>query len=291
MPTPVGRIAGAASGAGNGAIAGLQASWAGFGGPERVAVVSAAVVAVAYLLGIVVEGWSVSTSAVFLIVGSVVVLGAVFTRAARSTMSGSVAIAIRGGAAVVGAFALVDLGDFLAIVGQLGDIAVLELILWLAYVVAGLVLVWAAWRATGASASADGLSLLSPSLPMPTRLVYAGAIGAAVGWAVILMGDSVFMYEDSDVAVLCAVLAATALWAGRAGLIRVWAIAPAWVVGSFAGATTVLAVAWAIRIVGDLGKAGALSLVGIVIYVVAVAALAAGAAIDAYEELGRQQAS
>lgn len=281
----------AGSFAGGTAVASLQSSWAGLGQPERITVAAAAVVAVAYLLGAVVEGWAMTTAALVALVGSIAAIVAVFARASRNTMSASTTLAIRGGAALVGAFAVVDLGNLVSVVGDLGDVPTLTLLLWVASIVAAFVLVWAAWRATAGDAIADGLGLVSSTRALDARLVYLGAAGLALGWAVITVDSIVLFRSDSEIALLCGVLAAIALWAASAGIVRAWPVASAYVVAALAGVTGLLALVWLVRILPDVGNAGVIGILGIVLYVAAVAALVAGAALDARTELARRPAA
>jgi hypothetical protein len=262
------------------AVAALQSSWQGFGQAERLAAAGGIVVVVAYLLGMIVDRWSLGITGLGLVVGSIIAVAAVFVAAGTGgwRLPGSPSFVIRTAAAVVGVFALMD---FALLVTDFDQYEALPLILWAAYVVGAFVLVWGAWSATGGNLATDmtGVAGLM-SRPLADRLVYGGAILLLVGWFLVLLIAQIFNFtDDPAVSVLFATLVLAVIWSARdaAAAVR-WPIAANYLVAALAVVSALFALIWLSRVIGRIGDAGDLTVYGtLAIYVLGAVAMVAGA--------------
>jgi hypothetical protein len=262
------------------AVAALQSSWQGFGQAERLAAIGGIVVVVAYLLGMIVERWSLGITGLALIVGSIIAVGAVFLAAGAGgwRLPGSPSFVIRTAAAVVGVFALMD---FALLVTDFDQYEGLTLVLWAAYIVGAAVLVWGAWAATGGNPATDlagvaGLMSRSPA----DRLAYGGAILLLVGWFLILLVAQIFNFtDDPAMSVLFATLVLAVVWSARdaAAAVR-WPVPTSYLVAALAVVSGVFALIWLSRVIGRIGDAGDLTVyLTLAVYVLGAVAMVAGA--------------
>lgn len=269
--TPPAAPAGGGSGP---AVAALQQTWSGFGRWEQFAVGGSVAAFIAYLLGAIVEGWSLSsTGPLTFLVASVVLAVAVVGRTAPAASALARPAVIRGAGAVLGVFGITDFGDAL---GNLADWSAITIILTIVAAAGAVVAAWGAIALTRGDVVADGTSLLGGSRPLTERLLVGGAVGIAVAWFVILLGNHVNMITDSDLALIAAILAVTTAWAARTGAIRSWPLRPDYIVGALTAFAGIVVVLWLVRFAGTFTDGGIFTLVGVLLYVAATAALVAG---------------
>ena len=84
-----------------------------FGRNEQLVIGGAGVVLVAYLIGVVTQSWPLNASALSILIGSLVALAVALTGGGRTVAGLPSPTLVRIAAAIVGAFALIDLGDLI----------------------------------------------------------------------------------------------------------------------------------------------------------------------------------
>jgi len=247
-----------------------------FGRNEQLVIAGAAVALVAYLIGVVTQDWSLRPSGLSIMIGSLVALAIVFIGGTRAFVRLAGATLVRIAAAIVGAFAFIDLGDLLASMSQWETITIILTVL---YVAAAAVLAYGAWAASGGNIVADLSGVRGVmGMSMIDRLVYLGAAGVVVGWFLLMLIADIFTFTaESQIAVLAAVLVLVVRWLDRnpsAGRIP---IAAPWATAGLAAIAVLLGAWWFIRVIGRTLEVGDVTTyVPLVIYLVALAALAAG---------------
>jgi len=248
-----------------------------FGRNEQLVIAGAAVALVAYLIGVVTQDWSIRPNGLSIMIGSLVALAIAFTGVGRSLAGYPGGTLLRIAAALVGAFAYIDLGD---LISSFSDWETITIVLTVVYVGGAAVLAYGAWAASGGNLVSDLTGVRGVMrLSMIDRLVYLGAAGVLVGWFLLMAIADIFTFTaESQIAVLAAVLVLVVRWLDRnpsAGRIP---IAAPWATAGLAAVAVLLGAWWFIRVIGRTLEVGDLTTyVPLVIYLVALAVLAAGA--------------
>lgn len=245
---------------------------------QQLIVAGSAAVFAAYVLGLLLPlDWSYSLSALLIVVGSLVAFAVTFTGVGRAVAGLPAASLVRIAAALVGAFALVDLGDLLA---SLDSWEVLTIVLTVVYVIGAAILVYGAWAASDGSVIADARGLLGVArLEMADRFVYLGAAGSIVAWFLIMWIADVYEFHTlAQIVVLAATLILVVRWldrnptAGRSPLPGPWATV------GLAAIAVVAGLWWLARILGDTIELGEILVyVTLLIFLLALVALGLGA--------------
>ena len=255
----------------------MSTMMARLGRNEQLVVAGSTAVFAAYVLGLLLQDWSVTLSAVTILVASVAAFTISFMGGSRAVAGVPAASLVRIAAALVLAFALVDLGDMLS---SLDSWEVLRIALTIVYVIGAGILAYGAWATSGGSLSADAQGVLSVArLDLADRFVYAGALGVIVGWFLLMWVADVFKFHTfAQLAVFAAVLVLVVRWldrnpaAGRSPLGGPWAIV------GLAAVAVVTGLAWLVVVIGDTIERGELLVyLPLIVFVLALASLGFGA--------------
>ena len=243
---------------------------------EQLVITGSGAVVAAYLLGLLFQDWPVTLSAVIIVVAAVAALVLTIGASGRSIAGVPAASWVRIDAALIGAFALVDLGDLLA---SLDSWEVLTIGLTIIYVIGGASLAYGAWGLSGGNLVADLRSVLGTMrLPLADRLVYVGAVGCIAGWFLIMWLADIYSFGTlPQVVVLAATLALGVRWLDgnpAAGRLMV----PAPVTSAALGAVAMAAGAWWFLVVigRTLERGGLLVYLPVLLFILALVSLAAG---------------
>jgi hypothetical protein len=236
---------------------------------------SGAVVA-AYVLGLLFQDWPVTLSAVVIVVAAVAALVLTIGASGRSLAGVQAASWVRIDAALVGAFALIDVGDLLS---SLDSWETLTIGLTIVYVIGAAILAYGAWGVSGGNLVSDVRGTLGVmGLALADRLVLIGALGCVVGWFLIMWLADIYEFVTlAQVVVLAATLLLSVRWLDRnptAGRL----MAPAPVTTAALGAVAIAAGAWwFLAVIGrTLEIGGLLVYLPVLLFVLALVALAVG---------------
>jgi len=246
-------------------------------GPNgQLVIAGGAVVAVANVLGVIVEDWPIDLRFWLVVLGSLAAIAITFTRtAAVAGIPGGSWVRID--AAIVGAYGLVDLGDTLT---SLNNWSALTIILTLAEVVGAAVLAYGAWRASGGSLTADAAGARKLiSLGMTDRFVYLGATGLIVSWFLLMaIADRYSWNLRPQIAVLIGVLVLVGRWLDRNPEAGRLPVSYSWLVVGLGAIAVVLGLWWVIDLIGPTIDDGSVGVyVPFLIYLVALTSLGLGA--------------
>jgi hypothetical protein len=254
-----------------------------FGRNEQLVIAGAAIAAVAYLLGVIAsslevirDSWPIGLSGGTIIVGSLVALAITFMGSGRAFAGLPAGSIVRIVAALVGAFALVGVGELMSDFSQ-SD--VLTIVFWVLYIVGSAVLVYGAWAASGGNLVADLTAVRGVMrLSMIDRLVYLGAAGVVAGWFLLMVIADIYAFNTlGQVSVFAATLVLIARWLDRNPTAGRLPVATPWAVAGLALVAVVASAWWFLRIIGESLQGGDLTVyLPLLIYVVAVATLAVG---------------
>jgi peptidoglycan/LPS O-acetylase OafA/YrhL len=239
---------------------------------ERLAAAGAVAVLVGWLLGVVVERWSLDIEGLAYLVAAALVLVVLFAGILPRVYT------LRTAATVIGAFALMDLA---LLITDFDEWETLTIVLTIVYLIGAAALLYGAWGATDGSLMADLRSMggvMAGSLP--DRLVLAGATLALLGWFLVLLVAQVFNFvTQAEVAVLAVALVLAVRWSGRdpSAAIR-WPVPVSYVVAGLAVVAGVFGLLWFLRIIERTLDIGGLDvLLPVVVYLVGLGVLVAGA--------------
>jgi len=247
-----------------------------FGRNEQLVIAGAAVALIAYVIGVVIEEWSISPSALSIMIGSLVALAIVFTGVGRSLAGYPGGTLLRIAAALVGAFAFVDLGDLISDLGQYGTLTIALMVL---YIAAAGVLAYGAWAASGGSIVSDLTGVRDVMrMSMIDRFVYLGAAGVVVSWFLIMAIADIFNFRnETQLSVLAAVLVLVARWLDRNPAAGRLPVAATWTVVGLATVSVLLGAWWLIRLLLEGFPGGLEVYLPLLVYVLALASLGVGA--------------
>jgi len=247
-----------------------------FGRNDQLVIAGAAVALVAYVIGVLTQDWSISPSGLSIMIGSLVALAIVLTGVGRSVVGYPAGTLLRIAAALVGAFAFIDLGDLISSISQWET---LTIVLTVVYVAAAAVLGYGAWAVTGGSVVSDLTGVRGAMrMSMIDRLVYLGAAGVVAGWFLLMVIADIYAFNTlGQVSVFAATLVLIARWLERNPTAGRLPVATPWAVAGLALVAVVASAWWFLRIIGESLQGGDLTVyLPLLIYVVAVAALAVG---------------
>lgn len=247
-----------------------------FGRNEQLVITGSGAVFAAYILGLLLLDWPVTLSAVIIVAASVAAL-LLTVAASRRTVAGIPATSfVRIDAALVGAFALIDLGDLLS---STDSWEALTIGLTIVYVIGTATLAYGAWGLSGGNLISDVRGVLGVMrLGLADRLVYVGALGSIVGWFLIMWLADIYEFVTlAQVAVLSATVLLAVRWLDRnptAGRLPT----PGPLTTTALGAVTIAAGAWwFLAVIGrTLEIGGLLVYLPVVLFILALVALAAG---------------
>jgi hypothetical protein len=247
-----------------------------FGRNEQLVIAGAAAVLIAYVIGVVVDEWSISPSALSIVIGSLVALAIVFTGVGRSLAGYPGGTILRVAAALVGVFAFVDLGD---LISDFGQYEMLTIALTVVYVAAAAVLAYGAWAVSGSSVVSDLTGVRGVMrMPLIDRFVYLGAAGVVVSWFLIMAIADIFNFRtEPQLSVLAAVLVLVARWLDRNPAAGRLPVAATWTVVGLAAVSVVLGAWWLIRLLLEGFPGGVEVYLPLLVYVLALASLGVGA--------------
>jgi hypothetical protein len=243
-------------------------------------IAGAAVAFVAYLLGVIIEGWSITLSAGTVLVGSAVALGLTFMGATAPAILGLKASSVvRLAAALVGAFALIDLGDMIS---DFDGWSAVSIALTALYIVGAAVLAYGAWATSGGSLLADAQGpLRAMKMDMIDRFIYLGALGAIVTWFLLMAIVDIYNFNALGMLVVfLATLVLAVRWLERSPAAGKLPLPAPWTIVALAGATAVIGLWWFVGIIGRTiseGLADAVAWVVLILYLASLASLAVGA--------------
>jgi hypothetical protein len=255
----------------------MGAAWNRFGMAERMAAAGAAAVLVGWLLGVVVERWSLDVEGIAYLLAAALVLVVLFVGASTGGMLPR-AYTLRTAATVIGAFALMDLALLLT---DFDEWSAVTIVLTIIYLIGAAVLLYGAWGATGGSLMGDLRSVggvMSGSLP--DRLVLAGATLALLGWFLVLLVAQVFNFVmQAEVSILAVALVLAVRWSGRDSRAGIrWPLPVSYIVAGLAVVAAIFALLWFFRIIERTLDIGGLDvLLPIVVYLGGLALLVVGA--------------
>jgi hypothetical protein len=249
----------------------MGAAWARFGMAERIAAAGAVAVLIGWILGVVVERWSLDVEGFAYLVAAALVLVVLFAGILPR------AYTLRTAATVIGAFALMDLA---LLITDFDGWNTVTIVLTIVYLIGAAMLLYGAWAATDGNMMADAGSVggvMSGSLP--DRLVLAGATLALLGWFLVLLVAQVFNFvTQAQVAVLAVALVLAVRWSGRdpRAAIR-WPLPVPYIVAGLAVVAGVFGLLWFIRIIERTLDIGGLDVVlPVAVYLVGLALLVVG---------------
>ena len=119
---------------------------------EQLVITGSGAVVAAYVLGLLLQDWPVTLSAVVIVIAAVAALVLTIGASGRNVAGVPATSWARIDAALVGAFALVDLGDLLS---SLDSFKVLTIGLTIVYVIGAISLAYGAWGLSGGSLLSD----------------------------------------------------------------------------------------------------------------------------------------
>ena len=244
---------------------------------QQLVVAGSAAVFAAYVLGLLFQDWSVTLSAVTILVAAVVALVVVLMGSARAVAGVPAASLVRMAAALVGAFALVDVGDLLS---SLDSWELLTIALTIVYVIGAAILVFGAWAASGGSIVADARGVLGVArLEMADRFVYIGALGAIVGWFLLMWIADVYEFHTlAQIVVLVSALILVVRWLDRNPSAGRSPLPGPWTTIGLAGVAVVAGLWWLVRVIGDTIELGEILVyLPLVLFVLALVSLGLGA--------------
>lgn len=243
---------------------------------EQLVITGSGAVVAAYVLGLLFQDWPVTLSAVIIVVAAVAALVLTIGASGRSIAGVPATSWVRIDAALVGAFALIDVGDLLS---SLDSWETLTIGLTIVYVIGAAILAYGAWGASGGNLVSDLRGALGVmGLALADRLVFIGALGCVVGWFLIMWLADIYEFVTlAQVVVLAATLLLGVRWLDRnptAGRLMV----PAPVTTAALGAVAIAAGAWwFLAVIGRTFEIGGLLVyVPVLLFVLALVALAAG---------------
>ena len=250
-----------------------------FGRNEQLVIAGSAVALVAYLIGVLTQDWSISLSALSIMIGSLVALAIVLTGVGRSVAGYPGGTLLRIAAALVGAFAFVDLGDLIA---SLSQWETLTIALKVVYIAAAAVIAHAAWAASGGNLVSDLSGVGSVMrMTMIDRLVYLGGLGVIVSWFLMMAIADIFTFKvGPQISVLAATLVLVVRWLDRSPAAGRLPIAAAWAIAVLAGVAVIAGVIWLLQAITDdrtFEFGGITAFVPMLVYLVALASLGVGA--------------
>ncbi len=244
---------------------------------QQLVVAGSGAVIAAYVLGLLLQDWSVTLSAVTILVASIVALVITLMGSARAVAGLPASTLVRIAAALVGAFALVDVGDLLS---SLDSWELLTIALTIVYVIGAAILVFGAWAESGGSIVTDARGVLGVArLDMADRFVYSGALGAVVGWFLLMWIADVYEFHTlAQIVVLASTLILVVRWldrnpgAGRSPLPGPWTTV------GLAGVAVIAGLWWVVRVIGDTIELGdILVYLPLLLFVLALVSLGVGA--------------
>ena len=244
---------------------------------QQLVVAGAGAVFAAYVLGLLFQDWSVTLSAVTVLVASVLALAITLMGAARPVAGIPGPSLVRIAAALVAAFALVDLGDMLA---SLDSWEMLTIVLTIVYVVGAGILAYGAWAASGGSITADARGVLGAArLDMADRFVYLGALGATVGWFLLMWIADVYEFHTlAQIVVLVATLVLVVRWLDRNPAAGRSPLPGPWTTVGLAAIAVVAGLWWLARVLGQTIELGEILVyLTLLIFVLALVSLGLGA--------------
>jgi hypothetical protein len=265
--------AGPGTGVSGGGAAGMLAR---LGWNEQLIVAGGAAAAIANILGVIIEDWPTDLRFWIVLLASIAAIAVAVTGAA--TIAGvSGRSWVRIDAALVAAFAFVDLGDTAS---SLNNWTTLTIVLTLFEVFGAAVLAYAGWAVSGGSLAADvrGVGKVM-SLEMTDRFVFVGALGLIVGWFVLMAIADYYSWNlRPQLAVLIGVLILAGRWLDRNPSAGKLPVAYSWLVVGLGAIAVLLGLWWITSVIGDTVEAGSVQVwVPYLIYVLALASLGVGA--------------
>lgn len=262
-----------------------------FGRNEQLVIAGAGIAFVAYLLGVFIEDWSITLSAGTVLVASAIALGLTFMGSTAPAVLGIGANSVvRIAAALVGAFALIDLGDLIADVSQY---SMLSIVLTAAYIVGAAVLSYGAWATSGGSLLADARGVLGAiGLAVADRFVYLGALGAILGWFLLMAIADIYNFTTLPmVVVFAATLVLTVRWLDRNPSAGRLPLPSPWTLVGLAAATVLVGLFWFVGIIGRTiseGLADGVAWAIIVLFLLSLGSLGIGAFLSIGGKAGQQ---
>jgi hypothetical protein len=248
-----------------------------FGRNEQLVIAGGAAIVAAYAVGVISQDWSINLSAIAIMAGALLAMVLSFTGSPAAVVGLQRSSLVRVLAAIVGAFALVDLGDLLS---SLDAWKTLTIVLSIVYLVGAALLAYGAWAASGGNLLADGRAILGVArLPYADRLVFSGALGVIVGWFLLMWIADVFEFHVlAQVTVLAAVLILAIRWLDRNPTMGRLPIGATLAVPSLAAVAVVAGAWWLARVIGDTIELGVLVVYPpLLLFVLALGALGFGA--------------
>jgi hypothetical protein len=179
-------------------------------------------------------------------------------------------------AALVAAFALVDLGDLLSSLDSWGT---LTIVLTIVYLLGAAILAYGGWAASGGNLLGDARGVLRVGrLAYADRLVFVGARGVIVGWFLLMWIADVFEFHMlGQVAVFAATLILAIRWLDANPAAGRLPIGAALAVPSLAAIAVVAGAWWLVRVIGGTIELGELIVYPpLVLFTLALAALGFG---------------
>jgi hypothetical protein len=257
-------------------MSGSASMMARIGTSGQLVLAGGAAVALANLIGVIVEDWSTDLRFWLVLLGS---LAAIAVTLMRTTAIVGIPGRswVRIDAAIVAAFALVDLGDTAS---SLGDWTILSIILTLIEVAGAAALAYGAWSLSGGSLAADVTGARKVmAMEMIDRFVYLGAVGVIVGWFILMAIADVYNFTLwPQVGVLAAVLVLGARWVNRNPAAGTLPVPHGWLVLGLGGIAVLAGLWWLINVLGRTFEIGGLTTyVPLLIYALALVSLGLGA--------------
>ena len=247
---------------------------------EQLVVVGAGIALLAYLLGVFTSGWSITLSAGTVLVGSAIAAALTFMGSTAPSILGVRASSfVRVVAALVVAFALIDLGD---VISSFSDWGLLDIVFTAVYVVGAAILAYGAWAVSGGSLLADAQGPRRVmKMEMVDRFVYAGALGTIIGWFLLMAVVDIYNFNAIPSAtVFLATLVLAVRWLERNPDAGKLPLPSPWTIAGLAALTVILGLLWFVGIIGRTvgeGLADIGTWIVLILYLLSLASLGVGA--------------
>ena len=260
------------------AISGAPATaLARLGRNEQLVLAGGAVAALANVLGTVMSEWSLSLRWWVVVLGGAVAIAVALGGTSRTVAGLPGRTLLRIAAALVGAFALVDLGDTIS---SLGDWGTIDIVLTIAEVAGAAILAYGAWAASNGSLTGDAMGVgRVRSLGLADGLLFGGAVGVIAGWFLIMAIADIYNFNQlPQIAVLAAALVLVARWIGRNPGAGTLPVSPTWAVLGLSAVAVLASLVWLVNTLGGSIENGSLTTwIPWLLFVLAVVALGFGA--------------
>jgi hypothetical protein len=243
---------------------------------EQLVLAGGAAVVLANVLGVVTSDWLIDLRFWLVVLGGLAAIAMVLMKS--SAIAGIPGASwLRIDAAIVGAFALIDLGDTIS---SLGDWTTVTIVLTVIEVIGAAILVYGGWAASGGSITSDAAGVGGVmGMEMTDRFVYLGAAGVIAGWFILMAIADLYIFNFlPQVGVLAAVLVLAGRWLNRNPGAGALPVPYGYIVLGLGGLAVLVGLWWLINVIGRTFEVGDLTTwIPLLIYVLALVSLGLGA--------------